>query len=390
MSRGGLLPAAGVLVLILLGLSAGLFPLAMPMGLAAGGVLETGQVAATRWWLGATAALSVYLVASCRMNLRLRLWWLAVLAFGLVSAVMVFGHWASRGQPHAAREADAEQGRTPRVGMVTALPLFWREGITPGEAVWGGARASPLVGLLAARPVDEISGETLAAVDELIVAQPRLLHPEELVALDQWIRAGGRVSIFADPLLLWPSRLPLGDRRRPPVTSLLDPLLAHWGLRLERVNAGEEGLQRRMLSTGHVLILAGASRFTLVNGGDGSVCGLREQGLIAMCRVGRGAARLVADADLLDDRLWLAHPQWSERTEAYASDIVSLLRARPSQGDPLPHTAPPSRVTDDEALLAGLRWAVVAAMLWVALGWAVQKRLFPSRVRAVAAAGEDR
>lgn len=274
--------------------------------------------------------------------------------------------------------------------MVTALPLFWREGITPGEAVWGGARASPLVGLLAARPVDEISGETLAAVDELIVAQPRLLHPEELVALDQWIRAGGRVSIFADPLLLWPSRLPLGDRRRPPVTSLLDPLLAHWGLRLERVNAGEEGLQRRMLSTGHVLILAGASRFTLVNGGDGSVCGLREQGLIAMCRVGRGAARLVADADLLDDRLWLAHPQWSERTEAYASDIVSLLRARPSQGDPLPHTAPPSRVTDDEALLAGLRWAVVAAMLWVALGWAVQKRLFPSRVRAVAAAGEDR
>ena len=67
----------------------------------------------------------------------------------------------------------------------------------------------------------------------LLAAQPRALPAEELVALDAWVRRGGRLLLLADPMLEWPSERPLGDRLRPPALFADTGLLQHWGLRLD-------------------------------------------------------------------------------------------------------------------------------------------------------------
>lgn len=358
--------AAGICVLIAIVLFAGMMPLVMPLGLAAGGVLETGQVAPARWWLAAGLAVALFLLASWRMEPRARRWWLGVLVAGMLSAVLVFGWRGTRDQPQF-DPASEGAGRPGRIGLMSALPLFWAEGATPGK---GSARA-PLIDLLPARPVDHIDAASLRGVDALVLAQPRLLQPAELVAFDDWVRRGGRAVIFADPLLVWPSELPLGDPRRAPLTSLLDPLLTHWGLILAPAAQGAGGVDRRMLSTGHILMLAGASRFLPAGK---TACVLEDNGLMALCRIGKGRVRLVADADLLDERLWLANPGHADRSEAYASDIVPLLKGWVADPLAAPTQAAPRRVTDDAALIAALRWALLAALGWAGLGYFGQRR----------------
>ena len=69
--------------------------------------------------------------------------------------------------------------------------------------------------------------------DRLLLLQPRRLSPAELVAIDAWARRGGRTLVLADPHLDWERPFPLGDPRNPVAASLLDPLLEHWGARLE-------------------------------------------------------------------------------------------------------------------------------------------------------------
>ena len=48
------------------------------------------------------------------------------------------------------------------------------------------------------------------------MAHPLAQPAEDLVALDDWVRGGGRVLLLADPMLEWPSKRPLGDPLRPP------------------------------------------------------------------------------------------------------------------------------------------------------------------------------
>jgi len=376
MNRPGRAPRAfpaalAMFVLALCALCSAFLPLAMPLGVAAGGVLETGQVEPGRWWTGGVAALLVFLLLSWRWGARARLYWLAVLAGALVTGVAMLaaggaGKVGSAPEPLAPRPA-------PRIGVVSALPLFWADGAGPADLLAEGAPAPVPVMRHAARPIDHIDAAALRGVDALLLAQPRLLQPRELVLLDQWIRRGGRMVVLADPLLVWPSDLPPADPRRPPLTSLLDPLLGHWGLRLEPADPSRGGVDRRMLGTGHVVMLAGASRFSLTGGGEGASCTLTEEGLMALCRIGLGAARLVADADLIDERLWLADRRWSDRREAWSADIPDLIDAWLAA--PLRDTAPPAprRVRDEAALFAGMRHALLALLVWAGLGWAGQK-----------------
>ena len=359
--------AVALFVLIVIVLFAGMMPFVMPLGLAAGGVLETGQVAPSRWWLAGVGALGLYLLASWRMELRARRWWLGVLVAGMLSAVLVFGWRGARDQPQY--EAGTDAGSTPRtIGLMSALPLFWAEGATPGNAMTGAGESgrAAIIDHLRPRPVDHIDAASLNGLDGLVLAQPRLLQPAELVMLDDWIRRGGKAVIFADPLLAWPSELPLGDPRRPPLTSLLDPLMLHWGLMLAPAAQGGGGVDRRMLSTGHMLMMAGASRF-LPHGK--TTCVLEEDGLMALCRIGKGRVRLIADSDVLDERLWLADPRHAARSEAYASDIVPLLKGWVADPLAAPTQAAPRRVTDDAALIAALRWALLAGFGWAGLGY---------------------
>ena len=123
------------------------------------------------------------------------------------------------------------------------------------------------------------------------MAHPLAQTAENLVALDQWVRHGGRVLLLADPMLEWPSKRPLGDPLRPPPMFMDTGLLAHWGLRLDAPD--ERGPQLRKLGGCEVLTVSPGSL-------SGKCDDQRATGLVADCRIGRGRATIVADADLLD------------------------------------------------------------------------------------------
>lgn len=126
---------------------------------------------------------------------------------------------------------------------------------------------------------------------DVVIAQPRPLEPAENVALDGWVRGGGHVLLFADPLLTAESRFALGDPRRPADTVLLGPILAHWGLVLRDAGEAREsaGAPFPVRSPGALALLPGAT-----------ACRIEQAGLIAKCRIGKGFALIVADAALLE------------------------------------------------------------------------------------------
>jgi hypothetical protein len=124
----------------------------------------------------------------------------------------------------------------------------------------------------------------------LLMAHPLAQPAEDLVALDQWVRNGGRVLLLADPMLEWPSSHPLGDPLRPPPMFMDTGLLAHWSLRLDAPD--DRGPKGRKVGGYDVLAVSPGSLF----GG----CEISADRLVAHCRIGKGAATVVGDADLLD------------------------------------------------------------------------------------------
>ena len=179
---------------------------------------------------------------------------------------------------------------------MSALPLFWHDGAV-GSGLTEDQRA-PVIRLLAktydVTPLDSLTLDGLRPFATLILAQPRALAPVELVALDAWVRKGGRVLVFADPLLDWPSLQGPGTQSAAPPVSLLDPLLAHWGLRLDE--AGPEAATPDL--AGRTVAASSAGRWHRL----AEDCVITDGGLRADCVIGKGRAILVADADVLDLR----------------------------------------------------------------------------------------
>lgn len=218
----------------------------------------------------------------------------------------------------------------PPVMMMTGLPLVWGE---KGPFEPGSRPAAAYVDLredFDLRPVDVLDRDALERGKVLFLAQPQRLAPAELAALDGWIRRGGRALILTDPMLTWPSGLPPGDIRRPPPVGLLSPLLSHWRLGLEApVEAGEVAARWNGLRVG--LDSPGRLR------SGGPDCVVEAGGWTARCRIGRGRARIVADADLLRDSLWTR--RGSENRAAVGEWLDSLHgrpRPRPRAGGPMP------------------------------------------------------
>jgi ABC-type uncharacterized transport system len=194
----------------------------------------------------------------------------------------------------------------PALGLMTTLPLQWSEGgIEADLAV--DAKPHPAYARLQER-YDVRSLDSFDTLDQrplslMLLAQPRALAPAELVKLDNWVRGGGKLLILADPALQWGSLYPLGDKRRPLFTSLLSPLFSHWGLELvlpmldqQEVTLRKiDGLNIRTQTLGEWLPKAGKAS---------AKCEVAEHKLLADCRVGKGRALLVADADLLDSVYW--------------------------------------------------------------------------------------
>lgn len=208
----------------------------------------------------------------------------------------------------------APQERQPKLGLFTTLPLYWNEAGDLSEMLNAEGPLHWVRGLIEERrelqPLDVLTsgvggidqgGASLGAFRDLLLAQPRGLSAAENVALDNWVRGGGHLLLFADPLMTAHSRFAIGDRRRPQDVVLLSPILGRWGLELHF----DEG----QLSGEHMVAMLGVEvpvdlpgRFTLLKvAGDGAVtCKLLGNGAAANCVIGSGRVLIMADAALLD------------------------------------------------------------------------------------------
>ncbi|MBL0923679.1 MAG: hypothetical protein IBJ12_04325 [Sphingomonadaceae bacterium] len=200
----------------------------------------------------------------------------------------------------------SENAAKPVLGLMTTLPLEWSEGGIEADLAQD-AEPHPAYARLRdrydIRPVDNFDKLSLRSTPILLLAQPRALGPAELVKLDKWVRDGGRILILADPALLWGSLYPLGDKRRPLFTSMLSPLFSHWGLELVLPMTDDQDVVLRE-PDGMTVRTRTPGEWVPKPGVKISLCVISDQGLTATCRVGKGRALLVADADLLDTPYW--------------------------------------------------------------------------------------
>jgi hypothetical protein len=188
----------------------------------------------------------------------------------------------------AAGQRPSRSTGKPVLLLLTSLPLVFGEQFGLQES------GSPALTALSARyrvtPISTTGPSELAKGGLLLMAQPPAQAPENLVALDEWVQRGGRVLLLADPMLEWPSKRPLGDPLRPPPIFTDTGLLAHWGLRLDAPDNRGPAPRR----------LGGMAILTMSPGTLHGGCAISSDRLVAHCRVGKGRATVVADADLLN------------------------------------------------------------------------------------------
>src|SRR4249919_3656729 len=201
-----------------------------------------------------------------------------VLVIGAAVVIAVARHEPAAPTPAAER---------PTLLLLTSLPLVFGENFS----VDGG---SPALSALQARyrvvPISVTDEADLAQGRLLLMAHPLAQPAEDLVALDAWVRGGGRVLLLADPALDWPSQRPLDDPLRPPPMFMDTGLLRHWGLQLDATD--ERDPQPRTLS-GQPIETSSPGRLF-------GKCDISADGLVAACRVEKGRASIIADADFLN------------------------------------------------------------------------------------------
>ncbi|APZ97137.1 hypothetical protein BWQ93_00475 [Sphingopyxis sp. QXT-31] len=284
------------------------------LSLALADSLPWAQVAVTALSGLAAAALADWIVQRAARSL------VAKALIAKLAAIL----WFAAG--HAALAALYEQpaSDTP-VTMLSGLPLRWAgEGDLAAMLQRGAADDPALVRLERTHRialVDSLADHVPPAGAALLLAHPRALAPQDLVAIDAFVRGGGRALILADALSGWPAPHPTGDSRNPPVTSLLTPLLGHWGITLGAAPAGETAAQAIDVD-GRRLRLFSAGRFEALPSG----CTAQAGAQILRCRVGAGEAWLVGDADLLFAPLW--QPLVGDLPHLRRADTIEWIGAR--------------------------------------------------------------
>ena len=181
----------------------------------------------------------------------------------------------------------------PTLHLLTSPSLYWGDGDI-ASAVQGKTERPPLISHLETAwrvvPLDIARPGQLESVSLLFIVQPQALAPDELVALDDWVRSGGHVLILADPDLRRSSALPKGDARQPPSSTFLLPLLTHWGLTLV---PDPPGVPLRLIRSADGLVPAPGSGRWISQSRDCTV----TAAVMARCTLGKGVAVSVADAD---------------------------------------------------------------------------------------------
>lgn len=191
-----------------------------------------------------------------------------------------------------------------RLLLLTSLPILFPQQISLD------AKAPPALAALRSRytlvPISVADRASLDGHRLLLMAQPQAQPAEVLVELDGWVRGGGRVLLLADPALEWPSERPLGSVLRPPLAYPDTGLLGHWGLRLD----APDSLGPKTIAIGPAKIETASPGVLAATGANCTV----ESGFIAHCRIGKGEATVIADADFIDPR------------ESRSANLALLLR----------------------------------------------------------------
>lgn len=226
-----------------------------------------------------------------RFRIRILLLLLAALALAVAAALV------GRTGPDLARAR--------RIGLFTSLPILWQETHDLSDLLKSDAPPHWALEVIE-RHGRVLPLDTLAAGDGklplardglLVIVQPRPLAPEENVALDNWVRSGGRVLLFADPMLTSQSVFALGDRRRPQDMVLLSPILARWGLELQFDERQPYGERKVELLGGTTAVNLPGSFAVIAGAAD---CHIESRGLAVHCRIGAGRLFAVADAALFE------------------------------------------------------------------------------------------
>ncbi|WP_424770806.1 ABC transporter [Pontixanthobacter sp.] len=203
----------------------------------------------------------------------------------------------------------AQRERQP-LGMITSLPIYWSGGDlsdmldtaqnAPDAVHWVRAETQKRYDIILLDNLAEADGlapnPRLAKLRYLLLAQPAALPPADLVALDSWVRGGGRLLLFADPLLTEETGFGLGDRRRPQDMATISPLINRLGL-TETFDIAQSAQPSAVTFGNIVLPVHKYGLFTARN--DVRPCAITSGGVIAQCEVGRGRAIIVLDAHLL-------------------------------------------------------------------------------------------
>jgi hypothetical protein len=202
----------------------------------------------------------------------------------------------------------------PPVALYSSLPIYWNESASVTDLLDSKQPPPwPRIALerdWALAPLDTLAGVdsgaagengSLASYKRLLLAQPRALAPAENVALDDWVRRGGHLLLFADPFLTGDTHFAIGDKRRPQDVVLLSPILSRWGLEL-RYDMDQPQGERRVAVAGSELPINQAGQFVLAptDPKAPATCTLSAQGIVADCAIGEGRALIVADAALFE------------------------------------------------------------------------------------------
>lgn len=218
---------------------------------------------------------------------------------------------------HEASTLDCHSGESPpALGLMTSLPLIWPLG-AEFEAIARGEVDRPWQNVVISQcftivPLDTLSpiaaidpalpdADPIAGLNYLAVIQPRGLSPADNVALDDWVRAGGRLLLVLDPMLTGEYAVPLGDPRRPNDTALIPPVVKRWGLSISFDESAQSGdhLHGRNLDD-HSGVLA----YGTISRTDASdiKCEIGALEVRATCEVGDGRVTLYADAAIFEHR----------------------------------------------------------------------------------------
>jgi hypothetical protein len=208
-------------------------------------------------------------------------------AIGGLTALVALFAWTIAGS--RADHPPRGPGDRPRLALLTSLPLLFDE-----EFRLEGSGSKSLTRLeqrYHVQPIAVADAASLAGHRLLLLAHPRAQPAEVLVELDRWVRQGGRVLLLADPKLDWQSKRPLGDRLRPPPGFADTGLLVRWGMTL----TGPEPAGPARAGNGDFEVLTSAPGRL-----ESRSCSLAGGGFVARCRIGKGRATVIADADFLD------------------------------------------------------------------------------------------